>query len=148
MAPKPKSLARNNKARMGCSGSNNLAGDFDCLAMEMPTPPKRSYSALWEPCIMQVAKDYYHRRQLAAAIPPRSLGGPRMTDTVEYTRNKLLALRLQPRKPGWDAKVRADAITAIVDLYYGPERKVSLTEAFLELLIRSLEDPKKPRDAN
>jgi hypothetical protein len=44
--------------------------------------------------------------------------------------------------------VRADAITAIVDLYYGPERKVSLTEAFLELLISSLEDPKKPRDAN
>ena len=30
-APKRKSLARNNKTWMGCSGSNNLAGDFDCL---------------------------------------------------------------------------------------------------------------------
>ena len=97
---------------------------------------------------MQLARDYYHRRQLAAAIPPRSLGGPRMTDTVEYTRDKLRALRLQPRKPGWDTKVRADAITVIVDLYYGPQRKVSVTEAFLELLISFLEDPKKPRDAN
>ena len=28
-----------------CSGSNDLAGDFGRPAMEMPTPPKRSYSA-------------------------------------------------------------------------------------------------------
>ena len=69
-----------------------------------------------------------------------------MTDTVEYTRDKLRALRLQPRKPGWDTKVRADAITVIVDLYYGPQRKVSVTDAFLELLISFLEDPKGPRD--
>ena len=87
---------------------------------------------------MQLA-NYYHRRQLAAATP-RSPGGPRSTDAVEYTRNKLRALRLQPRKAGTDTKVRADAITAIVDLYYGPERKVSVTEAFLELLISFLED--------
>jgi hypothetical protein len=44
-AAKPKSLARNNKTRMECSGSSNPAGDSDCLAMEMPTPPKRSSSA-------------------------------------------------------------------------------------------------------
>jgi hypothetical protein len=29
-----------------CSGSNSVAGDFDCLAVEMPTLLKRSYSAL------------------------------------------------------------------------------------------------------
>ena len=57
-----------------------------------------------------------------------------MTDTVENTRNKLRALRLQPP--------RSEAITAMVDLYYGPQRKVSVTEAFLELLISFLEDPK------
>jgi hypothetical protein len=70
-----------------------------------------------------------------------------LTDTVENTRNKLRALRLQPRKPGTDSRVRAEAITAIVDLYYGPQRKVSVTEAFLELLISFLEDPKGPRDS-
>ena len=71
-----------------------------------------------------------------------------MTDAAEYTRNKLRALRLQPRKPGTDGRVRAEAITAIVDLYYGPQRKVSVTEAFLELLISFLEDPKgRPRDS-
>ena len=43
-----------------CFGSN-----FDCLAMEMPTPPKRSYSALCKPCIMQLASYY----QSAAATP-------------------------------------------------------------------------------
>ena len=42
---KSKSLARNNKTWMGYSGSNNVAGDFEGLAMAMPTPPKRSYSA-------------------------------------------------------------------------------------------------------
>ena len=26
---------------MGYSGSNNLAGDFDCLVMEIPTPPRQ-----------------------------------------------------------------------------------------------------------
>jgi len=30
---------------MRCSGSKGLLGDFDSPAMEMPTPPKRSYSA-------------------------------------------------------------------------------------------------------
>jgi hypothetical protein len=34
LAPKRKSLARSNKTRMGCSGSNNLSGDFDGPAME------------------------------------------------------------------------------------------------------------------
>ena len=71
-----------------------------------------------------------------------------MTDTVENTRNKLRALRLQPRKPGMDSRIRSEAITAMVDLYYGPQRKVSVTEAFLELLISFLEDPKgRPRDS-
>jgi hypothetical protein len=50
LAPKRKSLAHINKTWMGCSGSNNLAGDSDCLAMEMPTPPKRSYSARVASC--------------------------------------------------------------------------------------------------
>ena len=71
-----------------------------------------------------------------------------MTDTIEYTRHKLLAFRLQPRKAGTGSRVRAEAITAIVDLYYGPQRKVSVTEAFLELLISFLEDREgRPRDS-
>jgi len=40
VARKPKSLALNSKTWMRCSGSNGLLGDFDCPAMEMPTPPK------------------------------------------------------------------------------------------------------------
>ena len=89
--------------------------------MEMPTPAKRSYSDECEPCIMQLA-NYYHRANWQPP-PPRSPGGPRLTKTVEYTRNKLRALRLQPRKAGTGSKVRAEAITAIVNFYYGPQKE-------------------------
>src|SRR6478609_2091147 len=34
-----------------------LAGDFDRLAMEMPTPPKRSYSAWVASCALREAND-------------------------------------------------------------------------------------------
>ena len=36
LAPKRKSLARRNKTRTGRSGSNGLAGDFDCPAIRLP----------------------------------------------------------------------------------------------------------------
>ena len=112
--------------------------------MEMPTPPKRSYSVR---ALHHAVGQLLPPRQLAAATP-RSPGGPRLTETVEYTRNKLRALRLQPRKAGTGSRVRAEAITAIVNFYYGPQRKVSVTDAFLELLISFLEDPKgRPRDS-
>ena len=40
VAQKHKSLARINKIRMECSGSNNPAGILNCLAVEMATPTK------------------------------------------------------------------------------------------------------------
>lgn len=45
VAPEGKSLARSSKTSWDAQVLNSLAGDFDCLAVEMPTPPRRSYSA-------------------------------------------------------------------------------------------------------
>ena len=45
LTAKHPAIARLNKDPDEAPCNNNLAGDFDCLAMEMPTLPKRSCSA-------------------------------------------------------------------------------------------------------
>ena len=65
-----------------------------------------------------------------------------MTNTNTEMLKNLYALRLVERKPGWDAKVRAAAIEALVEYHYGAQRDLNTTAAFLEIVIEDLEGEK------
>ncbi len=73
LAPKRKHLARISKTWMGRSGNKTLLGILIAWPCEMPTPPKRSYSARVASC--------FERELASSAVPPFSAGkayGPRM----------------------------------------------------------------------
>ena len=54
-----------------------------------------------------------------------------MTNTNTEMLKTLYALRLVERKPGWDAKVRAAAIEALVEYHYGAQRDLQHSRRLL-----------------
>ena len=79
MAPKHKLLARRNKTRMECAGSNNPAGDFDCPAIVC-----RRSSLLRQACIRPPANISGGRNCLALPPQARHMTSRRELLTAEY----------------------------------------------------------------